>query len=192
MDQINFRQNNLSKTITNNMYTKNSKTYTNMGGMEISENLVVPANNDIPLELFKQELNNFNFNKESWANDLKQADKEAEKLRNEIRGLRKHIDEQEKIIQNFKNKVDCRDNEINKLQLNKFVGDNNLKEIELKYNSESLKMENEKLKAQIDILNEENHKLQGKEHFHSHRCREEEIRNLEKIINDLQKENKKL
>jgi hypothetical protein len=53
LDQINFRQNNLSKTITNNMYTKNSKTYTNMGGMEMSENLVVPANNDIPLELFK-------------------------------------------------------------------------------------------------------------------------------------------
>ena len=165
---------------------------TNMGAMEISENLTVPQNNDNPLELFKEELNNFNLNKESWANDLKQADKEAEKLRNEIRALRKQIDEQEKIIQNFKNKVNFRDNEINKLQLNKFVGDNNLKEIQLKYNSESIKMENEKLKAQIDILNEENHKLQQKEHFHSHRCREEEILNLEKIINNLQKENNRL
>ncbi len=46
-----------------------------------------------------------------------------------------------------------------------------------------------KLKLQIDLLNEENHKLKEKEYFHSHRCREEEIHNLENIINNLKKEN---
>ena len=192
-DQINFKQTNLYKTSSNNMYTKNNKsTFINIGAIDISENLAVPQNNDNPVDLFKNELNNFNINKESWANDLKLADKEAEKLRNEIRGLRKQLEQKEKIIQNFKNQIDFRDNEINKLQLNKFVGDNNIKELQLKYDSENIKIENDKLKAQIDILNEENHKLQEKEHFHSHRCREDEIKNLENIINKLQKENNSL
>ena len=175
-DQVNFKQNNLYKTSSSNMYTKNNKiSMTNMGAIEISENLTVPQNLDNPIELFKSELNNFNLNKEDWANDLKQADKEAEKLRNEIRELKKQIDQKEKIIQNFKNKVDYRDNEINKYQLDKFTGGENIQELQIKYNSESIKLENEKLKAQIDVLNEENHKLQQKDYFHSHRCREEEI-----------------
>ena len=194
LNQINFGQNNLYKTSSTNMFPKNNKTtYTNIGAIEMSENLDIDKygikNIESPIELFKNELNNFNLNKESWANDLKQADKEAEKLRNEIRSLRKQIDEQEKIIQSFKNKVDFRDNEINKLQMDKFVGDDNMKEIKIKYNIENLKEENEKLKAQIDILNEENHKLQEKDYFHNHCCREEQIKKLEKIINSLKKEN---
>ena len=77
-DQLHFKQNNLYKTTTNNMYTKNNKsTFTNIGSMEISENLCVPQNIDNPVELFKNELNNFSLNKESWANDLRQADKDA-------------------------------------------------------------------------------------------------------------------
>ena len=93
-DQLHFKQNNLYKTSSNNMYSKNNKsTFTNMGAIELSENLSAPQNNENLIDLFKNELNNFNINKESWANDLKQADKEAEKLRNEIRGLRKEIDE---------------------------------------------------------------------------------------------------
>jgi hypothetical protein len=194
-DKINFgnRQQNLyNKTTTNDMYTKNKK-ITDMGigdkAMEISENLIDENNNQNAIELFKNELQNFNLNKESWVNDLKQADREAEKLRNEIRNLKKELEEKERIIKNYKNQIDFRDTEINKLQMNKFVGDNNMKELEMKYDSANLKDENEKLKVQIEVLNQENHKLQEKDYFHSHRCREEEIKKLEKIINGLNKEN---
>ena len=37
--------------------------------------VIIHENKDNPIELFKYELNNFNLNKESWADDLKQADK---------------------------------------------------------------------------------------------------------------------
>ena len=113
------------------MYTKNKK-ITDMGigdkAMEISENLIDENNNQNAIELFKNELQNFNLNKESWVNDLKQADREAEKLRNEIRYLKKELEEKERIIKNYKNQIDFRDTEINKLQMNKFVGDNNMKD----------------------------------------------------------------
>ena len=195
-DKINFgnrNQQNLYKTTTNVMFTKNNKPTninTNIiGAMELSENLKDENNNENAIELFKNELQNFNFNKESWANDLKQADREAEKLRNEIRNLKKELEEKERNIKNYKNQIDSRDNEINKLQMNKFIGDDNMKELEIKYDSANLKEENEKLKLQIDVLNKENHKLQEKEYFHSHRCREEEIKKLENIINGLNKEN---
>ena len=172
-DKINFgnRSSSLHKTTSNLLVTKSSNKNINtnvvntgwgvgpMVGMEISENLPMgnpPTEN--PSELIKNELQNYNFNKESWVNDLKQADKEAEKLRNEIRNLKKELNEKENIIINYKNKVDFRDNEINKYQMNKFIGDNNMKELELKYDSKNMKEENEKLKMQIDVLNQENYK----------------------------------
>ena len=204
-DKINFGNrsqnlnnlNNLNKSTTNDLITKTGGRINNINntfthGMEISENLINENRNENAIELFKNELNNFNMNKESWVNDLKQADREAEKLRNEIRNLKKEIDEKERTILNYKNQIDFRDNEINKLQSNKFIGDNNTKELELKYNNSNMLEENEKLKSQIDVLNQENHKLQEKDYFHSHRCREEEIKKLEKIINGLNKENETL
>ena len=188
----------INKSTTNDLITKSGKNKNaqsmllGLGGMELSENLIMENENENEIELFKNELQNFNMNKESWVNDLKQADREAEKLRNEIRNLKKEIEEKERIIKNYKNQIDFRDNEINKLQNDKFVGDNNMKELELKYNNSNMLEENEKLKTQIDVLNQENHKLQEKDYFHSHRCREEEIKKLEKIINGLNKENENL
>ena len=90
INTINFSKNNLYRTTSNNMYSKaNKSNYTNVGAIEMSDNLDMNNNEiknvEVPVELFKNELNTFNINKESWANDLRQADKEAEKLRNEIR-----------------------------------------------------------------------------------------------------------
>ena len=73
--------------------------------------------------------------------------------------------------------------------MNKFIGDDNREELKIKYNAENLKEINEKLQAQIDFLNEENHKLQEKDYFHSHRCREEEIKKLDSQISSLTREN---
>ena len=140
-------------------------------------------------EIFKKELENFNLNKESWMRDLKLADSEAEKLRNEIRELKNKINEQESNIQTLRNNLSNRDSEINNLQMNKFIGDENKEELKIKYNAENLKEINEKLQAQIDFLNEENHKLQGIEYFHTHRCREEEIKKLDSQISSLRREN---
>ena len=99
-DKIHFgnRQQNLNRTTTNELYTKNSKNTNNYGigdiPMEISENLKNENINENPIEvIFKNELENFNLNKESWVNDLRQADREAEKLRNEIRNLKKELEE---------------------------------------------------------------------------------------------------
>ena len=73
--------------------------------------------------------------------------------------------------------------------MNKFIGDENKEELKIKYNAENLKEINDKLQAQIDFLNEENHKLQSIEYFHTHRCREEEIKRLDSQIALLKKEN---
>ena len=53
-------------------------------------------------------------------------------------------------------------------------------------------MENEKLRRQNEFLNNENHKLNSIDYFHTHRCREDEVRKLDKEISKLKKENEKL
>ena len=194
----NGNNNLINKTNTNDMYAKPK--VIPKGGFEISAPLMegdgpregIGGMNNIDVGIFKKELDNFNLNKESWAKDLKLADTEAEKLRNEIRTLRSQLNEQESNIQTLRNKVSSRDNEINNLQMRKFIGDENKEELKIKYNAEVLKEQNEKLKAQIDFLNEENHKMQQIEHFHSHRCREEEITKLDNQILGLNKENESL
>ena len=106
-----------------------------------------------------------------------------------MKRLKKKINEQESNIQTLRNKISNRDSEINNLQMNKFIGDDNREELKIKYNAENLKEINEKLQAQIDFLNEENHKLQSIEYFHTHRCREEEIKKLDSQISSLTREN---
>ena len=192
-ESTNQNKNIMSKTSSNDMYLK-SKLLTR-GGVEISEPLEGEnEENDNPqiAEIFRKELQNFNMNKEGWADDLRKADNEAEKLRNEIRNLRKQISEQENNIKSLRNEVTSRNNEISNLQLNKFIGDDNKEELKIKYNAENLKEQNEKLKSQIDFLNEENHKLQQIDYFHTHRCREDEINKLDKQISSLTKENNDL
>ena len=184
----------ISKTNTGDML---SRKVVPRGGFEISAPLDTQRgdtteknlNLNLNEEMIKRELDNYNLNKESWMKDLKLADSEAEKLRNEIRNLKKQISEQETSIQTLRNKVSNRDSEINSLQMNKFIGDDNKEELKIKYNAENLKEINDKLQAQIDFLNEENHKLQSIEYFHTHRCREEEIKKLDNQIALLQKEN---
>ena len=68
-------------------------------------------------------------------------------------------------------------------EASKINSNNNTKELELKYNNSNMLEENEKLKSQIDVLNQENHKLQEKDYFHSHRCREEEIKEKKEAFN---------
>ena len=192
LENINSNGNTTNIINKTNMGDMLSKKVIPRGGFEISEPLDGGSGvneNNIEEEIFKKELDNFNLNKESWVKDLKLADSEAEKLRNEIRSLKNKINEQESNIQTLRNKVSNRDSEISNLQMNKFIGDENKEELKIKYNAENLKEINDKLQAQIDFLNEENHKLQSIEYFHTHRCREEEIKRLDSQIALLKKEN---
>ena len=195
LENINSNGNTTNIINKTNMGDMLSRKVVPKGGFEISAPLEIQGggtdekNLNLDEEIFKKELDNFNLNKESWMKDLKLADAEAEKLRNEIRNLKKQISEQETSIQTLRNKVSNRDSEINNLQMNKFIGDDNREELKIKYNAENLKEINDKLQAQIDFLNEENHKLQAIEYFHTHRCREEEVKKLDNQISLLQKEN---
>ncbi len=164
------------------------------GSFELSNALELRQieSNDTPIELFKEELQNFNLNKEDWANDLKNANEQAEKLRNEIRNLRQENQKNENIIEGLKKNLTSRDAEINRLQSMNYFGDDNKEEIKLRYNSEAIQEQNEKLQSQIDFLNKENHRLNELNDFHNHRCREEEVRKLDSQINELNKENDRL
>ena len=80
--------NNIQQIINQNNLSQMNKNI-KKGSFELS-NALEPKqieSNDTPIELFKEELQNFNLNKEDWANDLKNANEQAEKLRNEIRTL---------------------------------------------------------------------------------------------------------
>ena len=181
LENINSNGNTTNIINKTNMGDMLSRKVVPKGGFEISAPLEIQGggtdekNLNLDEEIFKKELDNFNLNKESGMKDLKLADAEAEKLRNEIRNLKKQISEQETSIQTLRNKVSNRDSEINNLQMNKFIGDDNREELKIKYNAENLK--------------EINDKLQAIEYFHTHRCREEEVKKLDNQISLLQKEN---
>ena len=85
-----------------------------------------------------------------------------------------------------------REVEINRLQATNYVGDDNKEELKLRYNNENIQEQNNKLLTQIDFLNKENHRLREIDHFHTHRCKEEEERKLDEQISKLTNENKKL
>ena len=114
-------QNNPIKTDSNIQQIINQNNLSQMnknikkGSFELS-NALEPKqieSNDTPIELFKEELQNFNLNKEDWANDLKNANEQAEKLRNEIRTLRLENQKNENMIENLKKNLSSRDAEIN-------------------------------------------------------------------------------
>ena len=52
--------------------------------------------------MLKEELNKVVLSKEDWANDLKVADEQAEKLRNEIRNLKQTLQTKDEEIQSMK------------------------------------------------------------------------------------------
>ena len=60
------------------------------GGFDLSERLspISQYDEDV-LGKLREELAKANLNKEDWANDLKVADEQAEKLRNKLRTIRK-------------------------------------------------------------------------------------------------------
>lgn len=78
------------------------------------------------------------------------------------------------------------------MQNNAFLGDENLEEIKVKYNIDYYREQNEQLKRQNDFLNKENHSLTSVEHFHTHKCREEEVIKLRGEIDKLKFENSRL
>lgn len=144
------------------------------------------------VNVFKEEISKFNFSKQDWANDLRVAENETEKLRNEIKNLRSICDSQALQIEDFNRIIRNRDTEIKRLQDLTFLGDENREEIKAKYQSEFYAMQNEKLLNQIDFLNRENHRLNAIDYFHNHRCREEEIKRLDEEIANLTKDNEKM
>ena len=64
-------------------------------------------------------------------------------------------------------------------------------ELKTRYKVDIITEQNEKLKRQNDFLNQENHRLNSIEWFHTHRCREDEIKKLEGEINKLKNSIKK-
>ena len=92
----------------------------------------------------------------------------------------------------YKKIIEEREKEIGRIQGNIYYGDNNKDELKLRYQSEFIKEENDKLQSQIEFLNRENHRLNAIDYFHSHRCREEEVKRLDAEIARLTKENEKL
>lgn len=165
------------------------------GAFELSSNLQPVSSigmKDSVIDQFKHELMQFNLNKEDWANDLKTADIQTDKLRSEIKTLQKEHKQKDEAMANLKKVLESREVEINRLQVGNYVGDDNKEEIKIKYNTEQIKAQNDKLILQIDFLNKENHRLNQIDHMHTHRCREEEILRLDDIISKLTKENEKL
>lgn len=167
------------------------------GAFELSEKLsndnerVIKKGYDV-VDIFREEISKFNFSKQDWANDLRVAENETEKLRNEIKNLRALCDSQALQIEDFNRIIRNRDTEIKRLQDLTFLGDENREEIKAKYQSEFYAMQNEKLLNQIDFLNRENHRLNAIDYFHNHRCREEEVKRLDEAIANLTKDNEKM
>ncbi|MCQ2818228.1 MAG: hypothetical protein MJ252_13255 [archaeon] len=207
-NEYNLVLNNVNHNPNVNMTDKrtfmgNSMTGSSMSGsrnqnptFELSSKMNAPVkenmNKDEILNLMRQEMSTQNLSKEDWANDLKIAGKEAEKLRNEIKNLKQTLKEKEKSVEDMAQKLSSRDAEILRLQTTNYVGDDNKEELKLRYNADSLMEQNEKLKTQIDFLNKENHDLHEIDYFHNHRCRQEEINKLDDTIAKLKSENEKL
>ena len=167
---------------------------------EITENLYsnknslnnLENNNLDILEAVKQEMNNIKVSKQDWSDDLKKAETEMENNRNEIKSLRDELEQKDKIVNQYKKIIEEREKEIARLQGHMYYGDDNKDELKLRYQSEFIKEENDKLQSQIEFLNRENHRLNAIDYFHSHRCREEEVKRLDAEIARLTKENEKL
>jgi chromosome segregation ATPase len=153
--------------------------------MEMSKGL--DSNN----QFFEKLMENTIINKEEWANDLKEADERALKFRKDLKASEERNNDYQRKIEQLERQVKTRDLEIRRLQ-NSYSLPENMEELKMKYQSETLKNQVEKLNSQIDFLNKENHGLKENTNFHNHRCKEEEVRKLDKKIKDLKTENQNL
>ena len=170
--------------------------YTISGGNPSQQQMENPNNNNINaneiVEALKNENKQFNLGKEQWANDLKKNDNEIIKLRENIKTLENILKDKDKEIDQYQRRLLLRDDEVKRLQNNAFLSDDNLEEIKIRYNVDFYREQNEQLKRQNDFLNKENHRLNSIEHFHTHKCREEEVLRLRGEIEKLKFENNKL
>jgi chromosome segregation ATPase len=130
-------------------------------------------------------------NKEEWANDIKEADERAQKFRKDLKLTEEKGSELQKRIEFLERQIKSRDVEIKRLNDNYSLPEN-MEELKIKYQTETLRNQVEKLNSQIDFLNKENHGLKDSNQFHTHRCKEEEVRKLDKKIKDLKTENQTL
>ena len=144
------------------------------------------------LEALRNETKQFNLGKEDIAKDFQQNNNEINKLRENINILENTLKEKENEIEQFQRRLILRDDEVKRLQNNAFLGDENLEEIKVRYNVDYYREQNEQLKRQNDFLNKENHRLNSIDHFHTHKCREEEVIKLRGEIEKLKLENNRL
>ncbi len=187
-----------ARKIISNVNPESINTTFKKKAFEITENLYSNnttsnnENNNEILDAIKQEMNNIKVSKEDWSNDLKKAETEMENNRGEIKNLRDELEEKNKILNQYQKVLEEREKEIKRLQEHIYYNDENKDELKLRYQSEFIKEENDKLQSQIEFLNKENHRLNAIDYFHSHRCREEEVKRLDSEIARLTKENEKL
>ena len=187
-----------ARKIISNVNPESINTTFKKKAFEITENLYSNnttsnnENNNEILDAIKQEMNNIKVSKEDWSNDLKKAETEMENNRGEIKNLRDELEEKNKILNQYQKVLEEREKEIKRLQEHIYYNDENKDELKLRYQSEFIKEENDKLQSQIEFLNRENHRLNAIDYFHSHRCREEEVKRLDSEIARLTKENEKL
>ena len=187
-----------ARKIISNVNPESINTTFKKKAFEITENLYSNnttsnnENNNEILDAIKQEMNNIKVSKEDWSNDLKKAETEMENNRGEIKNLREELEEKNKILNQYQKVLEEREKEIKRLQEHIYYNDENKDELKLRYQSEFIKEENDKLQSQIEFLNKENHRLNAIDYFHSHRCREEEVKRLDAEIARLTKENEKL
>jgi chromosome segregation ATPase len=138
-----------------------------------------------------QEMSSTGVNKEEWANDLKIADERAQKFRDEIRRLEEEKKEMDNKILFLERQIQNRDIEIRRVQ-NTYLNTDNIEELKIRYQTDNMKLTVEKLNSQIDFLNKENHKLQETVSFHNSRCKEDEVRKLDREVIQLKKDKEAL
>jgi chromosome segregation ATPase len=152
------------------------------------ENLMKNVSNK---KILIHEMSSPQVNKEEWARDLKIADERAQKFRDEIQRLQEDKKEMENKLLFLERQIQNRDNEIRRVQ-NTYLNTDNIEELKVRYQTDNMKLTVEKLNSQIDFLNRENHKLQDVVDFHNARCKEDEVRKLDREIIQLKKDKEAL
>ena len=187
---LNFRNGYLPELcpLIKNEYSISGNVNVNQPQQE-NENNINP--NEI-LEALQNETRPYHLEKENLAKDFQQNNNEINKLRENIKILENMLKDKDKEAEQFQRRLTLRDEEIKRLQNNAFLGDENLEEIKIRYNIDYYREQNEQLKRQNDFLNKENHRLTSVEHFHTHKCREDEVLKLRGEIEKLKFENSKL
>ena len=162
------------------------------GGQNLENENMNNINTNELIQAIQNESRQLNLGKEELVKDLQQNNNELNKLRENIAILENRLKEKDNEVEQYQRRLILRDDEVKRLQNNLFLGDENLEEIKIRYNVDYYREQNEQLKRQNDFLNKENHRLNSIEHFHTHKCREEEVLRLRGEIEKLKFENNRL